>query len=207
MNRATRDKFASGTDQTDLTTGNACWETAPAIFTKLNEDFGPFDIDLTADAQRHLVPWWYGPGSPITADALAATWHHKGRNGYSNPPYGPFIQKILPKAKEEARWGFSSTFLIPLRVTKAFKAHILSGASDLVFPDKRLVFFENGVPRVNEKDWREKGILRADPALFDSIIVRYQPGIWERPRLDVWKVPQHVFPSDLERWRERRLAA
>ena len=48
MNRETRDKFASGTDQADLTTGNACWQTPPAIFAQLNHDFGPFEIDLTA---------------------------------------------------------------------------------------------------------------------------------------------------------------
>lgn len=65
MNRATRDKFASGTDQADLTTGNACWETAPLVFQKLAEDFGPFDIDLTADAQRALCRVWFGPDSSV----------------------------------------------------------------------------------------------------------------------------------------------
>ena len=65
MKRETRDKFASGTKQSDLTTGNACWETPPAVFAKLSEDFGPFDVDLTADARRHLCPVWFGPDSPV----------------------------------------------------------------------------------------------------------------------------------------------
>lgn len=187
MKRETRDKFASGTDQSDLTTGNACWETAPAIFEKLNEDFGPFDVDLTADAQRHLCPNWFGPGSNVHEhDALLAHWGFWGRCGYSNPPYGPFIQRILPKAKIEAEQGFSSTFLLPLRVTKAFKAHILQGASDLLFCDKRLVFWENGAPRLNPKTGKP------DSALFDSIIVRYRPGVWLRPAIDVWRVPEHA---------------
>lgn len=208
MNRETRDKFATRT-QADLTEGNACWETAPAVFAKMNEDFGPFDIDLTADRQRHLCRLWFGPDSPVDEreDALVADWHVWGKNGYSNPPYGPFVQRILAKAKAQAALGFTSKLLIPLRVTKAFRAHILNGASDLIFPDQRLVFFENGVPRVNLKDFLEKGTLRADPAMFDSIIVGYQPGKWDRPRLSEWKVPVHVFPADLERWRERRLAA
>jgi hypothetical protein len=181
MDRATRNKFVSGTDQQQLTSGTACWETAPLVFAKLDADFGPFDLDLTADADRHL---WY-----------------------SNPPYGPFIQRLLPKALDEARQGFTSVLLLPLRVTKAFKRFILRGASDLIFPDKRLVFFEDGVPRINEKAWREKGELRADPALFDSVLVRYAPGTPEdaSPRLSIWTVPPHVTRDDLDRARARRI--
>lgn len=188
MNRATRDLFASGTDQADLTAGNACWETAPAIFAKLNHDFGPFDVDLTADAQRHLCANWFGPGSNVHEyDALLADWRFWGVNGYSNPPYGPFIQKVLPIAKQQAASGFASTFLLPLRVTKAFKAHILNGASDLLFCDKRLVFWENGAPRLNPKTGKP------DCALFDSIVVRYQPGDWSNgPRVGIWEVPPHA---------------
>lgn len=187
MNRATRDKFASGTDQSDLTTGNACWETAPAIFAKLNEDFGPFDLDLTADKDRHLCPIWFGPYSPKHEyDALSAPWLVYGRNGYSNPPYGPFIQRLLPRCKAFAVEGFSSTLLLPLRVTKAFKAHVLRGAAELLFCDKRLVFWENGAPRLNPKTGKP------DCALFDSVIVRYKPGVYFTPTLGVWEVPPHA---------------
>lgn len=202
MDRQTRDKFASGTDQTDLTTGNACWETAPLVFKKLAEDFGPFDVDLTADAQRHLCPIWFGPHSNVAElDALGADWTACGRrSGYSNPPYGPFVQKLLPRAKYWAHHGFSSTLLLPLRVTKAFKAHILAGAADLIFPDSRLVFFEDGVPRCS---FDKHGKLRPDPAMFDSILVRYLPGSWTTPRVSVWEVPPHVTPEDIERARER----
>jgi hypothetical protein len=205
VNRSTRDKFASGTDQADLTSGNACWETAPLVFRQLAEDFGPFDIDLTADRQRALCPLWFGPDSPVGEfDALEALWHVYGRSGYSNPPYGPFIQRMLAWALAEAQLGFSTTLLLPLRVTKAFRAYVLNGASDLIFPDKRLVFFENGVPRINDRLWREKGIARADPALFDSIIVRYRPGEWSAPVISEWRVPAHVTSDDLERAAELR---
>lgn len=205
MDRATRDKFASGTDQADLTTGNACWETAPLVFDALNRHFGPFDVDLTADAQRHLCPIWFGPQSNVAeTDALEAEWTACGRRtGYSNPPYGPFVQKLLPKAKYWAQEGFGSTLLLPLRVTKAFKTHILSGATDLIFPDSRLVFFENGVPRCSVD---KRGNLRPDPAMFDSIIVRYTPDLRPTPRLGLWKVPPHVTADDIERARLRRAA-
>lgn len=206
MNRETRDKFASGTDQADLTVGNACWETAPRIFEQLSADFGPFDIDLTADGQRHLCPLWFGPDSPVGEfDALSVNWHEHGRTGYSNPPYGPFVQKILRKARLEALYfDFSSLLLLPLRVTKAFRSEVLKGASDLIFPDKRLVFFENGLPRLSDKVWNEKGRAATAGALFDSILVGYKPGVWERPLIGEWRVPVHVTAEDLERAAERR---
>jgi hypothetical protein len=207
MDRQTRDKFASGTDQSDLTSGNACWETAPLIFAQLNEDFGPFDIDLTADAQRHLCPIWFGPDSPLRLfDALTANWWDVGNTGYSNPPYGAFVPLIFEKAKLEAGFGFASTFLPPLRITKGFHAHVLNGAAEVILPDKRLVFFENGVPRINAKTFREKGRATADCALFDSCIVRYVPGHTGPPALKAWKVPPHVTKQDLDRAAERMAA-
>lgn len=204
MNNDTKNKLTSGADQADLTTGNACWETPPLVFEQLQSDFGPFALDLTADAQRHLVPNWFGPNSPCREfDALTAQWTQHGATGYSNPPYGPFIQRLLALAKFWKVEGFASTLLLPMRVTKAFKAHVIEGASDLLFCDSRLTFFENGVPRLNEKNWREHQRAVADPAVFDSIIVRYAPG---RTALHVgiWSVPKHVTKQDLDRAVERR---
>lgn len=206
MDRATRDKMVSGTSR-DLTAGNAAWETPPLVFAKLNEDFGPFQIDLTADAQRHLCPIWFGPDSNVGEfDALAADWRSHGDGGYSNPPYGPFIQQMLARAKRWADEGFDATLLLPMRVTKAFKAHILKGASDLLFCDSRLTFFENGIPRLNEKQWREHGRAVADPAVFDSIIVRFRPG-GHSLNVGIWNVPKHVTADDLARAVERRKQA
>jgi hypothetical protein len=197
MNRATRDKFASGT-QKDLTSGNACWQTAPAVFDQLCHDFGgPFDVDLTADASNHLCDVWFGPGSPHHTDALTAPWRTFGSRGYSNPPYGPFVARILPKAKAEAANGFTSLFLLPLRVTEAFRWYVLRGASDLILTKKRLVFFEQGAPRCS---YDRHGRPRADCAMFDSMLVRYVPGWTGRPRLSEWKVPPHVTPDMIDRW-------
>lgn len=206
MNRQTRDKITSGTDTTDLTTGNACWETAPRVFEQLVADFGPFDLDLTADPVRRLVERWFGPGG-LELDALKANWIAYGKTGYSNPPYGPFVQMILAVAEWQAKQGFTSTLLLPMRVTKAFRRYILASASDLLFCDHRLYFFENGLPRLNEKNWREKGIATPDSALFDSIVVRFSPDRFTgRRSLNVgeWRVPIHVTPQDLERAAEAR---
>lgn len=204
MNRATRDKLVSGTKQDDLTTGNACWETPPLVFAKLNDDFGPFDIDLTADSRRHLCPVWFGPESPVgECDALAAPWAAHGKTGYSNPPYGRFVPKLLTVAKGAAGLGVTSVLLLPLRVTRAFHASILHGASELLFCSKRLTFFENGVPRLNETLWQKKGKARSDGAVFDSIIVIYRPGATTL-RAGAWQVPKHVTKQDLERAAERK---
>lgn len=201
MTRETRDKFASGTDQSNLTGGNACWETPFEVFTKLNQDFGPFEIDLFANGINHLCARWYGPDSSIDAeDALAANWTDHCLHGYGNPPYGPFVQKALAKAKLEAGKGFHSTLLLPMRVTKAFKAHVLDGASDLLFCDKRLVFFENGLPRIS---FDKQGRPRPDSAMFDSIIVRYTPGHVGGPNVGLWNVPVHVSAVEIEAAVER----
>lgn len=188
MDRATRDRFVATTNA-DPTAGNACLETPPQVFHKLQDDFGPFQIDLTADVTRHLCPIWFGPGSPHHEDALVARWPEYGETGYSNPPYGRFVARILRKAKQEASYGFASTLLLPLRATKAFHAYVLSGATELWFCNKRIAFWENGAPKLDAKTHKPTG------ALFDSIIVRYFPGQrFSAPRVGTWKVPPHNGP-------------
>ena len=185
MNRATRDKFTAGTDQSKLTSGSACWETVPAVFAKLNEDFGPFDIDLTADPARHLCPVWFGPGSAVEQDALSGDWYKHGKSGYSNPPYGRFVARMLAHARGQARaFGFTTTLLLPMRVTIAFREHVISAPSvELWFSDSRLIFWENGAPRLNPKTGKP------DAALFDSIIVRFGPSLARGVHVGIWNAP------------------
>lgn len=205
MNSVTKKKLTSPT-QSDLTSGNACWETPPAVFAKLQADFGPFDIDLTADGQRHLCPVWFGPDSEEGTDALTANWTDWGSSGFSNPPYGRFVAHMLEKARLMRVHGFETTLLLPMRVTNAFKAHVMGspkgfafGADELLFCSKRLCFFENGVPRLNKKALSE-GRAVADAAVFNSIIVRYAPcGAFSHMNVGVWTVPPHVFQADLDR--------
>ncbi len=196
MNRDTRDKFVAAT-QADLTSGNACWQTPPRVFDRLHQDFGPFDVDLTGDSWNALVDPWFGPGG-IEPDALTAPWAAHGLRGYSNPPYGPFVGQILAKAKHEAqtRPPFMSLFLLPLRITTAFRAHVLRGASRIYLCTKRIVFFERGLPRCS---YDARGRVRADCALFDSMLVEYR-GYTAGVTVHEWNVPVHVTKDDLYRW-------
>jgi hypothetical protein len=194
MNRETRDKFASRTNS-DVTSGNALWETSPAVFAKLSRDFGPFDVDLCADPARHLCATWFGPGSPApqAQDALTADWTYYGRTGFANPPYGSFINRILPKAIQEAKNGFASTFLLPLRGGKWFKDYVLGGASGLWLVDRRLVFFENGEPRRGKKSGDPEG------AMFDSIVVQFVPGMLQNGKglvFRLWEAPLVQVPAE-----------
>ena len=184
MNRQTRDKFAALT-----TVENQTLQTPPQVFAKFQQDFGVFDIDLTADASNCLCPVWFGPGSEYGEDALSATWKLHGKTGYSNPPYGPFVAKILRKAKHEAIYGFATTLLLPVRITKAFHAHVLCGATEIWFCDKRIAFWQDGAPKLDPKTQKPTG------ALFDSMIVRFAPGQrFSPPRVFSWKVPPHNGP-------------
>lgn len=192
MNRATRDKMTARTSAV-VTAGNACLETPPAIFAKLNADFGPFDLDLTADAKRHLCPRWFGPGSPVEEyDALTADWLTYGAVGYSNPPYGFFVTRMLEKAHLMATVGFETTLLLPLRVTREFQQYIVRGSAVLLFCNKRINFWRDGAPR---RYMDRHGHLKLATAIFDSIIVRFEP---DRVRqmatteIGTWEVPKHV---------------
>jgi phage N-6-adenine-methyltransferase len=169
---------------------NACWQTPPEVFAKLQNDFGPFDIDLFADEENHLLPRWFGPSDSNMCsgidDALALRWIDYGFSGYANPPYGRTIGKVLKHAKAMCREGFDTTLLLPLRITKAFREHVMDhGAAQVYFCNKRITFYENGKPRLDSK-----GVPQA--AVFDSIIVRYMHGYHNAlPQFDIWRVPPH----------------
>lgn len=191
MDQATRELITSGTNQDDLTGGNACWQTPPAIYDALDREF-QFDVDLFADGRRALHPVWFGPGSDYEEDAITAEWSAYGQNGFSNPPYGRFIRQVLAKAAEQAQCGFTSVHLIPHRMTVPVRQALFRSESvrEWLIPDSRIVFFENGQPRLDAK-----GVPM--PALFDSTILVFAPGVW-MPRVREWEVPEHV-PAEFKR--------
>jgi hypothetical protein len=177
LTRTERDSFTARTPE-DLDYGEgACLETPPDVFRRLHQRFR-FDVDLTANEQNHLLPKWFGPGS-VHPDALEFPWtvartddgwkpNHL-RCGFSNPPYGPFISRILAKALIERDNGFTSVFLLPMRAAGWFRDLVIPYYSELWYCKSRLTFYYQGVPRPNVKTGK------ADPALFDSIIVVYAP--------------------------------
>lgn len=183
MNRQERDSFVATTDQTQLAYGeSACLETPPDLFAALHEEFH-FDVDLTANEQNFLRPTWLGPGA-MAHDALTKPWHTYGHSGFSNPPYGTFVGKILFKAAIEQTLGFTSVFLLPMRVNRAFKQYCLGCADEIRFVDERIRFWYLGKPKLNPKNQQH------DPALFDSVIVVFRPRSKSQlnfgPRVSVW---------------------
>lgn len=204
MNRATSDRFNADTPD-DIAYGEgACLETPPAVFARLKERF-PFTLDLTANEKNHLCPAWFGPGSYLGQDALTSPWYRTtslSNVGYSNPPYGSFIPKVLAKAIQERQKGFTSVFLLPNRSAEWFKDLVVPYYSELWYLQSRLTFPYLGKPRIDPTTKQNKEIiarnertrienerrlivnhspqipmldLKPDGALFDSIVVVYRP--------------------------------
>ena len=177
LTRAERDRFVAATPD-DIEYGEgACLETPRKVFELLNQRF-KFCIDLTANETNHLLPYWFGPGG-VEADALTAEWmphQDLGLNpaGFSNPPYGPFIPKILAKAIQERDKGFTSVFLLPMRAGGWFQNLVIPQYSELWYCASRLTFPYLGAPRLNKRTGKPDG------ALFDSIIVVYSPYEWSK---------------------------
>lgn len=193
MDAATRSRMLSGTSQADVTSGNACWQTPPAVFNKLHDEFG-FDIDLFAAADTTLMPIWFGPGSEFAEDAMTVPWMDYGSVGFSNPPYGAFLAGVLRAAVNEAKAnGFVSVHLLPLRLTKIMRDVIFRSEAleQWLIPDKRITFFENGAPRLDAKG-------TPMPAMFDSTILVIGPYGKRVPRVGEWHVPDHV-PAEFKR--------
>lgn len=189
----------------DLEASNNAWQTPPPVFAKLQRDFGPFTIDLTADSTNHLLDDWIGPDHPEPGyrDVLAVLPRAQHHRGYSNPVYHwRFLAQYIPLlARAAADRDVASTLLLPLRTTGAWWQHLLAnaydsryGAAGIYFCDRRICFYENGHPRWNEKELA-RGRYSPDAAVFDSVIVHFEAGN-ARQTLDthwnLWEVPPHV---------------
>lgn len=208
MDNATKNRFAAPTDQTDLLYGeSACVETPPDFFAKLNEGFN-FDLDLCANEQNHLLPRYFGPGSPIANgfDALTAKWYHHdtrlagadptnlslmpSTSGFANPPYGSMIPRILKKAIEESKLGFTSAFLLPMRAGNWYTHIVLEHADYVWHLEPRLTFWWQGKPKptakrkATKKDrlaWEAcRGTLATNPPEYyvtdDGYVANYRTG-------------------------------
>lgn len=109
-----------------LTTGNIShtpvedknlWRTPTSLFARLMLAHGPFDLDVAAEAASALCPFWFGPGSALGEDALAASWALPGRptRAFGNPPYGRGqVYAFVSKAAAESALGHcQATLLLP----------------------------------------------------------------------------------------------
>lgn len=193
LTRDERDRFAATTPTDIAYAEGACLETPPSVFQRLHARF-KFDVDLTANEQNHLCLNWFGPrplGNLHNSFLDALTIPHWGmafsdgssfKVGFSNPPYGPFIPKILTKAIAERERGFTSVFLLPMRAAKWYQDLVIPYYSELWHCASRLTFLYQGAPRLNPKTNKPDG------ALFDSIIVVYKP--YDRSTWELFPPPQ-----------------
>ena len=185
MNRDTRDKFVATTDQSDLAYGeSACSETPPDLFAALHAEFH-FNVDLTANEHNHLLPVWFGPKG-LYESCTRPVWSEHGQSGFSNPPYGHFVEHLLEKAV--AQQDFISVFLLPLRASRWYKQFVLPYA-DEVRHLPRVTFWYQGKPKETYSRTQQKMVITS--ALFDSMVVVYrtEPRLrhgWCCPHFSVW---------------------
>jgi hypothetical protein len=177
VDAATTSKFTSS--------ASGEWETAPAVFRKLDQDFGPFTVDLCAREGNAKCPIWLGPGSLFGEDAVGCLWDEwitPDAVGFCNPPYGRFISRILPHAFGLGiMFNVRSVFLLPLRITHVFQRYAITGGADIYLCTRRLIFWEAGAPRLNPTTGKP------DVALFDSCVVVY--GGTTSGRVRLWEPP------------------
>jgi phage N-6-adenine-methyltransferase len=115
--------FSSATDQ---------WATPQDFFNQQNFLYGPFDVDVCADATNAKCAVYFDKD----ADGLAQPWVGKC---WMNPPYGRDIGKWMKKAKESAGAGTVVVCLVPARTdTKWWHDYAMAGR--IVFIRGRLKF-------------------------------------------------------------------
>ncbi len=214
LTRDERDRFAASTPTEIEYSEGACVETPRRLFELLHARF-KFDVDLTANEGNHLLPYWFGPGSPAAPDALTHSWtnrlamsvtfqeeHYTGgwidvkdpKAGFSNPTYGKFIPKILKKAIEERAKGFTSVFLLPMRAAGWFRDLVLPQYSELWYCSERIAFHYQGKPRpTSQQRWvrafdNEPGLIESPKGYTSTSTTS---AVFEYPWKDTWGTTWH----------------
>jgi phage N-6-adenine-methyltransferase len=115
--------FSSATD---------LWATPSDFFDQCNERFGPFDLDVCANADNAKCARFFTAAD----DGLSQDWC--GRC-WMNPPYGRLIGKWMRKAYESSLSGATVVCLVPARTDTAWW-HDYAAKGDVEFIRGRLKF-------------------------------------------------------------------
>lgn len=108
------------------------WETPQDLFDRLDEEYGPFDLDVCASDENAKCDYYY----TMEEDGLRARW--KGKC-FMNPPYGRGIGKWMKKAYESSLEGALVVCLVPARTDTAwFQDYAMKG--EITFLRGRLKF-------------------------------------------------------------------
>lgn len=89
---------------------NDLWRTPDWLYNALNATYGPFDVDLAADAENTKCEKFYS----IQTNALVHDWHLAGKNGFCNPPYSNLSLWLQKAKRESTAHKFRSTFVLPV---------------------------------------------------------------------------------------------
>jgi phage N-6-adenine-methyltransferase len=84
--------------------GKQSWATPAWFFAMLDERFGPFELDVCAEAWSAKCGFYF----PKEADGLAQSWWGKC---FCNPPFGS-VEAWLEKGLRHARRGEASTLYV-----------------------------------------------------------------------------------------------
>lgn len=120
------------------------WGTPQDLYDSLNEELGPFDMDVAATAENSKC--MYFASKDTHQNGLEADWMNKN---WCNPPYSQ-VKEFAKKAQEEAAKGHMTVMLIPARTdTKFFHEYIyqkpnveirfLKGRIKFISPDGSLL--------------------------------------------------------------------
>ncbi len=105
------------------------WATPQKFFDDMAVQYGPFDVDVCADASNAKCPVYFDK----SVDGLAQTWVGKC---WMNPPYGRDIGKWMKKASES---DATVVCLVPARTdTKWWHDYAMKG--EITFIRGRLKF-------------------------------------------------------------------
>ncbi len=120
--------FSSATDN---------WATDRAVLARLADEFGPFDLDVCADADNTAAQAWF----TAEQNGLAQTW--TARAVWMNPPYGRTIGLWIRKAAESVSAGHCQRVvcLVPARTDTRWWQQVVTPHAALIrFVPGRLRF-------------------------------------------------------------------
>lgn len=123
MNKINAGLLSSNTDK---------WATPQKFFDDCNAKYGPFDIDVCADAENAKCSVYFDK----EVDGLKQEWVGKC---WMNPPYGREIGKWMKKAKQSYGAGATVVCLVPARTdTNWWHDYAMHG--EIIFIKGRLKF-------------------------------------------------------------------
>ncbi len=111
------------------------YRTPRWLFRWASDVYGPFDVDLCADHDNHLAPYYYTRTNSCLLPEF--DWRRCGSRGFCNPPFsdpGPFVYAAI----EFARRGFSSFLVLPAHRNQRWAGEVGRWATEVLEPVGRV---------------------------------------------------------------------